>query len=182
MRLLFRSKQTKRKDELHDILGLVATNQKSRFHAIKRFIVEHYKVILIALFIALSLITNIYYFNTLIIMKQEVINSRAHIESALQMRQNIVPALAIVVYQFINHEKNVFLSAVEARENSLNMSKDLDKLAQGLKGLTGEDFSSKALSRFMALAENYPQLVSSQSYQMLINQIADVEKQISKKL
>jgi len=181
MPLLFKSKESRRRDELRDILDLEVTPKKGKFHTIHRFIIEHYRIILITLFAVISLIMHIYYFNTLTVMKQRVINTRAQIESALQMRQNIIPALTTVVYQFINHEKNIFISAVVARENSLTTSKDLDKLTQALKGLTGEDFSSQALSKFLALAENYPQLVSSESYQLLISQIADVENQIYQK-
>jgi len=181
MPVFFKSKQTKRRDELRDLLEQGIDHKKGRFSAIRRFIAEHFKVILITSIVTISLLTNIYYFNTLTIMKQQVINMRAQIESALQMRQNLVPALTMVVYQFINHEKNVFLSAVEARENSLAVSEDLDKLIQGLKGLTGVDFSSKDLTRFMAVAENYPRLVSSQSYQLLISQVAEVENQIYQK-
>ena len=114
-------------------------------------------------------------------MKQQVNNLRSQIESGLQMRQNIVPALTVAVSQFLSHEKGVFLSAVKARENSLSMPKDMEKLVQSLKEISGKDFSPDALSRFMAVAENYPRLVSSESYQLLIAQIVDVENQIYNK-
>ncbi|GAI82637.1 unnamed protein product [marine sediment metagenome] len=97
------------------------------------------------------------------------------------MRQNIIPGLTAAVNQFINHERNVFLSAVKAREDSLSMSKDIEKLIQSLKEISGRDFPPNALSRFMAVAENYPRLVSSPPYQLLISQIADVENQIYNK-
>ena len=181
MPVLFKTKQAKRKDELRELLELGVVNKKGKFQAVRMFIFEHFKIILLVLFLVISLISHVYYFNKLMIMEQQVINMRAQIESALQMRQNLVPSLTMVVYQFINHEKNVFLSAVEARQNSLAISGDLNNLIKGLKGITGQDFSSEALSRFMAVAENYPQLVSSQSYQLLIAQISDVENQIYSK-
>jgi len=173
--------KTKRKEQVRNILGSEQFQKKRWFHLLTQFVAEHYRIISITVAVVACIYTHIYYFNRLTTMTQQVSNLRAQIESGLQMRRNIVPALALVVHQFINHENNVFLSAVQAREKSLNASKEMDRLIQGLKPLTGEDISSKALSRFMAVAENYPQLVSSQSYQLLINQIAEVENQIYEK-
>jgi len=173
--------KTKRKEQVRNILGSEQFQKKSKFSVLGRYIADHWIVILLSVAVIACVFLHIYYFNKLTAMKQQVSNLRAQIESGLQMRQNIVPALTRVVQQFINHEKDVFLSAVEAREKSLNGSEEMEKLIQGLKGLTGDDISSKALSRFMAVAENYPQLVSSQSFQLLISQIADVENQIYKK-
>lgn len=173
--------KTKRKEQVRNILGSEQFQKKGRFSVLGQFIAEHFKIILAAVVVVACVSLHIYYFNKLTTMEQQVTNLRSQIESGLQMRRNIVPALTLVVHQFINHEKDVFLSAVEAREKSLNGSKEMEKLIQELKGLTGDDISSSALSRFMAVAENYPQLVSSQSYQLLISQIADVENQIYKK-
>ena len=50
-----------------------------------------------------------------------------------------------------------------------------------MKNLNGALNSSNALSKIMAIAENYPQLVTSDSYRLLLGQIADVENQIYKK-
>ena len=173
--------KTKRKEQVRNILGPEQFQKKGKLYVLGQFITEHFKVILTVAVVLACVFTHIYYFNRLTTMEQQVTNLRSQIESGLQMRQNIVPALTLVVHQFINHERDVFLSAVEAREKSLNGSKETGRLVQGLKGLTGEDISSSALARFMAIAENYPQLVSSQSYQLLISQIADVENQIYKK-
>ena len=178
---LFKNRITRRKDDLKDLLDMKVVRKKGNFRKILKFVSKQHRKILIILFIVFSAALNIYYFNTLTVMNQQVANTRAQIEIALQMRRNIVPALSVVVYQFINHEKNVFLKAVEARESSLTASKDTTKLLQGLKTLTGTDIAPQAISRFMAVAENYPQLVSSESYQLLIGQIANVENQIYEK-
>ena len=123
----------------------------------------------------------IYYFNALIVAKQQVENLRAQIEGAIQMRENIIPGLTMAVDRFIGHERGVFLSAIKAREDSLSGPKDTEDLVQALEEIKGSDFSPSDLSRFMAVAENYPTLVSSQSYQLLIDQIGDVENKIYEK-
>jgi LemA protein len=177
----FRKKKAMHENELKDLLDMEVVSKKKYLVKTGEFLRRYYKHTIIALFVAFCIIRNIYYFNTLTIMRQQVTNIHAQIESALQMRQNLIPALTIVVYQFINHEKNVFLKAVEARENSLSGGRDTKELLNSLKQLTGMDVSSNDLARFMAVAENYPQLVSNQSYQLLIGRITDVENQIYQK-
>lgn len=181
MPAFFKNRLTRRREELRDLLDRDIVRGKRGLARHLEFIAQYYKIIIIVLVLVFSAWANIFYFNILTIMNQEVINTQAQIKSALQMRRNLVPALSVVVYQFINHEKNIFLEAVKAREDSLSGSKDALRLLQGLEGLTGSDLSPQALSRFTAIAENYPQLVSSESYQLLIGQIADAEKQIYNK-
>jgi len=177
MRQIFRTRGTKRKDDLKELLKLETTNHKDFFKVMLQGIRQHYKIILIMIVVAFSFIKNVLYFNSFNVMDQRVTTAMAQIDSALQMRQNLVPALTVIVYQFINHEKNVFLKTVEAREGSAG-SRDIENLKKGLQSFSNGAVSTEALSKFIAVAENYPQLVSSQSYQLLISQITDVEKQI----
>lgn len=178
---IFKRKKSMREDEIRELLDMDVVSKNKPLVKTKEFLRRYYKHIIIILFVGLVFIRNVYYFNVLTIMRQQVENIHAQIESARQMRQNLVPALTVVVYQFINHEKNVFLKAVEARENSLSGGGDAKELLDSLRQLTGADVSSSALAKFIAVAENYPQLVSNQSYQLLISQVSDVENQIYKK-
>lgn len=169
-------------DEVQDMLNTDIDYKKwKKLRRLSKFVTEHYKVLVISVLMVVSLISTIYYFNKLIVMEQQVSDADAQIEAALQMRQNLVPALTMVVYQFIAHEKNIFLSAVDAREKSLDISEDMTELIKSVKGVSGNSLSSKGLSRLIAVAENYPQLVSSESYQLLISRIADVENQLFEK-
>ena len=177
-----KSAGTKRREELRDILDVKKNGRKTAYcHLLWKYVKERYRAILIAITLIVCFATGVYYFNNLIVMQQQVENLRAQIESALQMRQNTLPGLTIVVNRFIDHEKEVFLSAVEARENSLGAPKDTDVLARTLKQITGADLPVGNLTKLMAVAENYPSLVSNQSYQLLIGQITGVENQIYSK-
>ena len=179
--LFGKSREEIRRDTVREILEPEIVCDEVSFRDFTEFVAAHYRAILAVVAVVSSVILNIYYFNHLTFQEQNVSNSRAQIESALQMRRNLLPALTVVVHQFISHEKNVFLSAVEARGKTSYGSGagDLGQLAETLKGLTGS--SPGALSRFMAEAENYPRLVSSESYQLLITRIANVENQIYEK-
>ena len=178
----FQNKQAGRRERIQELLNSrIDLKKQGGFDAIKRFIVKHYQPLVIIALVVFFTMLNVVYFNILTTLEQEVLTRSAQIESALQMRQNLIPALTVVVYQFINHEKNIFLSAVAAREKSVGSAADMEKLASSLKELTGKEVLPEAVSRFMAVAENYPQLVSSESYQLLISRIADAEKQIFEK-
>lgn len=143
-----------------------------------RFIVKHYKAISITALVVACAYTHVYYFNRLTIMKQQVGNLRAQVDAGLQMRQNIVSGLTAAVNRFIAHEQGIFSSAMETRRDSMGVSNNLKKLVQTAKDFSGTEFSPAGLSRLMAVAENYPQLVSSQPYKVLVEQIGTVESQI----
>jgi LemA protein len=179
--LLLRRKTSKREHEVRRSLGLSEAPKQGTLQALRKYVAEHYKSILVALTLATCALTYIYYYNKFTAMEQQVQSLRSQVEGGLQMRQNVIASLAVAVSRFLSHEKGVFLSAVKARESSLGAPKGAEELLESLKDISGKDVSPSDLSRFMAVAENYPGLVSSGSYQLLISQIADVENQVYKK-
>jgi len=94
------------------------------------------------------------------------------------MRQNIVVSLTAVINRFIGHEANMFTSAMQTRKDSMAVSNDLKKLIATAEEFSANKFSPTGLSKLMAVAENYPQLVSSQPYKVLVEKIGQVESQI----
>jgi LemA protein len=169
---------TRRREQVRINLGPENFQKQRWFHPLKQFIAEHYKAILIITTTVACAYMNIYYYNQLIIMKQQIGNMHSQIEAGLQMRRNVVSGLTATVNRFISHEEQVFSSAIEARKESLGVSNDLKKLIESVNDLSEQQFSPESLSRLMAVAENYPQLVSSMPYNVLVAKIADVETQI----
>ena len=173
-----KSANTKRQEKVRVVLGPEHFQKKRWFHLAKRFLVEHYLSISITVLVVACVYTHIYYYNRLIRMEQQIGNMRAQIEAGLQMRQNIVVGLTAAVNRFITHEQGIFSSAIETRKDSMAVSNDLKKLIESAKELSGSQFSPAGLSRLMAVAENYPQLVSSQPYKVLVEKIGEVESRI----
>jgi len=173
-----KSRSTKRQEQVRVILGPQHFQKRRWLHLFGQFIVEHYKAISITALVVACAYTHVYYFNRLTIMKQQVGNLRAQVDAGLQMRQNIVSGLTAAVNRFITHEQGIFSSAMETRKDSMGVSNDLKKLVQTAKEFSGGEFSPAGLSRLMAVAENYPQLVSSQPYKVLVEKIGTVESQI----
>jgi LemA protein len=169
---------TRRQEQVRINLGPENFRKQGWLHPLKKFVAEHFKAILIITTAVACAYMHIYYYNQLIIMKQQIGNMKSQIEAGLQMRRNVVSGLTATVNRFISHEEEVFSSAIEARKESLSISSDLKKLIESVKDLSEQQFSPESLSRLMAVAENYPQLVSSQPYNVLVAKIADVETQI----
>jgi LemA protein len=173
-----KSADAKRQEKVRVLLGPEHFKKKRWLHVFGRFVAEHYKVISITLFVVICAYTNIYYYNMLIRMEQQIGNLRAQVEAGLQMRQNVVVSLTATVNQFITHEQGVFTSAMETRKDAMGVSNDLKRLIQSAKEFSADKFPPGGLTRLMAVAENYPQLVSNQPYNVLVSKIADVETQI----
>jgi len=173
-----KSAGVKRQEKVRVLLGSEHFRKRRWLYLFSRFIAEHLKAILITITVVACAYINIRYYNQLTIMKQQVGNMQSQIEAGLQMRRNVVSGLTAAVNRFISHEGEVFTSAMEMRKDSMSVSSDLKKLVESVKDLSQQQFSPASLSRLMAVAENYPQLVSSQPYNVLVTKIADVETQI----
>jgi LemA protein len=173
-----KSAEEKRQEKVRVLLGSEHFRRKRWLHLFSRFIAEHYKVISITLVVAVCAYTHIYYYNRLIGMEQQIGNLEAQIEAGLQMRHNVMANLTAAVNQYITHEQGIFSSAMESRKDAMSISSDLKKLIESAKEFSGSNFSAAGLTKLMAVAENYPQLVSSQPYNELVKQIGNVETQV----
>jgi len=173
-----KSASEKRQEKVRVVLGSEHFQKKRWLHSFGRFIANYYMPITITVLTMACIYAHIYFYNTLTVMKQQIGNLGSQVEAGLQMRKNIVTGLTDVVKGFITHEEGIFTSAMETRKESMTVSNDLKKLVKSAKQFAGSDFSPTGLTKLMAVAENYPQLVSSQPYKELVVQIAKVESQI----
>ena len=79
----------------------------------------------------------IYYYNTFVNLQQDIQNTRGQIESAFQMRGNLVPVLTSTVTNFVKHEDNVFMHTSDTRANAISLrpTEGLPEAAEGGKEL-----------------------------------------------
>lgn len=132
--------------------------------------------ILIVAIVVLIIGHVIYYFNYLTTLKYDLINAKAKVDSAIQFRANLVPVLIESVVSFVEHEDNVFNRAVDARERSLSVARQAtDELRKSAKQPMDE-----ILQKIMAIAEQYPDLKTSEPYQLLMKQVGDAETELFK--
>jgi len=144
---------------------------------IKRLQLFRKLVIWLVILVVLAVLGHvIYYYNRLTGLKYDVVNAEAKVDSAIQYRANLVPLLIKSVSIFVDHEDNVFIRAVDARERSLTMAGQVSKELEKAAGRPMEEI----LDRIMAIAEQYPDLKVSESFQLLMNQATAAEAEILK--
>lgn len=126
------------------------------------------------LFLGLSLLSGCGY-NEIQTMDEEINNKWAQVENQLQRRSDLIPNLVKVVKSYATHEREVFTAVAEARSQMGTAIKTGDP--QQVEA--AERQFSSALSRLIAVAENYPQLKADQQYIRLMDELAGTENRIT---
>lgn len=129
-------------------------------------------VILLALLAVavISFLINLY--NKLVLLKFNVDKAYSNIDVVLKQRADEIPNLVSVAKNFMNYEKDILTKLTELR-TVYNTTTDSDKKTE----LANE--TSKALSSFFAVSENYPELRSNNNFLELQKRISELENKIS---
>lgn len=113
----------------------------------------------------------IFIYNRLVTLKNRVREAWSDIEVQLKRRYNLIPNLVETVKGYASHEKEVFEKVTQARTKAIG--------AQNLKEkAVAENMLSNTLKSLFAVAENYPQLKSSENFQKLQEELTDTEDKI----
>src|SRR5258708_15173952 len=110
--------------------------------------------------------------NTLVAKNEAVKSTWAQVDVVLQRRADLIPNLVETVKGITKQEQTVFDEIAQARSQLLSASTPSDKIAANQR-LDG------ALGRLLAIAENYPQLRSSENFLRLQDELAGTENRIS---
>jgi LemA protein len=145
-----------------------------------KWILEHRQlsIVLLILIIVAKVMIAIVTYNDLVNLQQEVNNARADIESCLQMRENLVPQLVATVSDFVEHEDTVFFHSADVRANSINSGPLASESAEPGQRKVDTDNLQTSISKLFAVAERYPELKTSESFQILMSKAAEAEKEI----
>jgi LemA protein len=137
--------------------------------------------IVLVVFIGASSVGGSY--NRLVTLDQAVQSQWAQVESSYQRRADLIPNLVETVKGAANFEKSTYVAVAEARAkvgqvnaSGANIPNDqaaFDKFASAQNGL------SSALSRLLAVSENYPQLKATQNFSDLQAQLEGTENRIA---
>ncbi|MDD9329147.1 MAG: LemA family protein [Bartonella sp.] len=99
-----------------------------------------------------------------------------------QRRADLVPNLVETVKGYASHEKNVLSDVIEARAKATQTTINADMLNNPeimQQYLNNQASLSNALSRLMAIVENYPDLKANQNFLALQSQLEGTENRIS---
>jgi LemA protein len=110
--------------------------------------------------------------NTLVAKNEAVKSAWSQVDVVLQRRADLIPNLVETVKGITKQEQAVFGEIAQARSQLLNAQAPADKIAANQR-LDG------ALGRLLAIAENYPQLRSSENFLRLQDELAGTENRIA---
>lgn len=110
--------------------------------------------------------------NTLVAKNEAVKSTWSQVDVVLQRRADLIPNLVETVKGITKQEQAVFGEIAQARSQLLSAQSPADKIAANGR-LDG------ALGRLLALAENYPQLRSSENFLRLQDELAGTENRIA---
>lgn len=135
--------------------------------------------------VAIFLIGLVQYWNFVINIECAVVTATHQVEVAQQRRKNIIAELTNAVVEYAEHEKTMFQYMADKRDSlkpiAADKVSDLVKQSQMLK--TAPTISEAQLENFLgnfkAVAEAYPHLKLSENYQILMEAMMEVTKQIA---
>lgn len=110
-------------------------------------------------------------YNRLVGLRNQVTNGWKQIDVQLKRRHDLIPNLVNTVKGAMEFERGTLEAVIDARNRAVSAAGPADA---GRK----EGELSAALSRFFALAENYPQLTANQNVRALQEELTGTENKI----
>jgi LemA protein len=134
---------------------------------------------MIAIFIIIGVVVllAIYFivlYNRLVRMRNDMSNAWAQIEVQLKRRHDLIPNLVETVKGYAAHERETLDAVTNARnmaQSAVGKGAGAQSKAEGLLG--------GALSRLLAVAENYPDLKANQNFLSLQGELSSTENKIA---
>jgi len=124
------------------------------------------------LFFAGVLIYAVILYNGLVRLRNENDRAWANIDVLLKQRQDEIPNLVETVKGYMQHEQQTLLAVTQARAASMNAASIGQKAVADLK-------MNNALRGLFAVAENYPQLKTDETFKQLQGRITALEESIA---
>ena len=120
-------------------------------------------------------------YNGLVSDQESVETAWAQVENVYQRRADLIPNLVETVKGYAKHEQETLEGVIEARANATKVTIDPTNMTpedlQKYQAAQGD--VTNALSRLIAVAENYPDLKANQNFLELQNQLEGTENRIA---
>ena len=140
---------------------------------------------LLLLILILIIVGGFFFFkdyNSIQTQDEKVAASWSEVINQYKRRADLVPNLVNTVKGYATHEKDVFTQVTDARAKVGSIQINADQLSDPAlfsKFQQAQSELSSALSRLIAVSENYPELKANTLYQDLMNQLEGTENRIT---
>lgn len=111
-------------------------------------------------------------YNSLVGLEEQVNNRWSQIETQLARRADLIPNLVETVKGYAAHESEIFSEIADARSRLIGTGNVAERIA-------AENQLTGALSRLLAIAENYPNLKADANFRQLQDELAGTENRIA---
>lgn len=141
-----------------------------------------FKQSLIALMLASTLTLSGCGYNTLQVKDEAVTAAWSEVQNQYQRRADLVPNLVNVVKGYASHEEQVLTEVTQARANVAGLKVDSEVLEDPelfQRYQEAQAQMTSALSRLLAVTENYPDLKANQQFRDLQVQLEGTENRIA---
>lgn len=137
-------------------------------------------IIIIAV-IAVIAIYGVSSYNSMVSQEEAVGTAWSNVENQYQRRADLIPNLVNTVKGYAAHEKETFDAVVSARAKATQTTVSIDDLTpEKMEAyLRAQGEVGSALSRLLAVTENYPELKANENFQTLQAQLEGTENRIS---
>jgi LemA protein len=128
-------------------------------------------IVIVALLLVIALaVISIY--NSLVRLRNQVDNGWSQIDVQLKRRHDLIPNLVETAKGYMKHERETFESITKARSAAMG-ARTVAEAAQA------EGQLADALSKFMLVVENYPELKANQNFLALQEELTSTENKIA---
>ena len=111
-------------------------------------------------------------YNGLVRLRNQVDNSWSQIDVQLKRRHDLIPNLIETTKGYMQHERQTLESVTQARSQAMG-AKSVGEAAKA------EGMLSEALTKFMMVAESYPDLKANQNFLALQETLTSTENKIA---
>ena len=126
----------------------------------------------IGVIIVLLIIIAISIYNSLVGLRNQVDNSWSQIDVQLKRRHDLIPNLVETAKGYMQHERGTFEAITNARSRAMS-ARTVSEAAKA-EGALGQ-----ALSQFLLVVENYPELKANQNFLAVQEELSSTENKIS---
>ena len=127
-------------------------------------------IVVVVLVLLILFVIGIY--NALIRLRNQVDNAWSQIDVQLKRRHDLIPNLVETAKGYMKHERGTFETITKARSQAMG-AKTVSEASRA-EGALGE-----ALSKFMLVVENYPDLKANQNFLAVQEELTSTENKIS---